>query len=636
MLQSIRDHAQGWIAWVIVSLIILTFALFGIDQYAQGDKIVVVAEVNGEEVTANEFLSLYDRQKNRLKNQFGDMYDQVVDDTELRDQVMDALVESEVIQQWASDHNMRVSDAQVFAMIESAPVFQKDGQFDKQLYQDILMRNGLNIARFEYEQRRFMVETQNRQLTMASAIATDQQVKNLAALQFQQRQVNTLRIDQRPFMEQAVPTAAEIESYYQANQDQYRVPEKVSIQYVLLSQADLAEKVEVTDQQLKAFYDNNKDQFVQPEQRQASHILIQINETTSEADAKKQITDIASKIEAGEDFEALAKAHSQDPGSANIGGDLGMFQQGMMVPEFDKAVFSMQPGEVSKPIKTDFGYHLIKLTQIQPKQTPEYDAVKTDVEAQLRRQLAEKTYFEKLEQLSTVAYEQADAIEPAADVTGLKVKTSELFSQQGGTDEVTSNPKVITAAFSEEVKQSKLNSATIELSPTESVVIRVKDVVPAQQQSLDEVSASIESDLKRQAGIQASAQKAAELQAQLQLGKVTMAELEEEGVEFAQLGWLSRENQSVLPQVTAAIFKAPKPKEQPTYTTFAMPTGDSMVLEVMDVKEGELPKQADSISQLKSALVEVSSVAEADARVKAMVTAAEVTIRDNYKTINLR
>lgn len=636
MLQSIRDHAQGWIAWVIVSLIILTFALFGIDQYAQGDKIVVVAEVNGEEVTANEFLSLYDRQKNRLKNQFGDMYDQVVDDTELRDQVMDALIESEVIQQWASDHNMRVSDAQIFAMIESAPVFQKDGQFDKQLYQDILMRNGLNIARFEYEQRRFMVETQNRQLTMASAIATDQQVKNLAALQFQQRQVNTLRIDQRPFMEQAVPTAAEIESYYQANQDQFRVPEKVSIQYVLLSQADLAENVAVTDQQLKAFYDSNKDQFVQPEQRQASHILIQINETTSEADAKKQITDIASKIEAGEDFEALAKAHSQDPGSANIGGDLGMFQQGMMVPEFDKAVFSMQPGEVSEPIKTDFGYHLIKLTQIQPKQTPEYDVVKTDVEAQLRRQLAEKSYFEKLEQLSTVAYEQADAIEPAADVTGLQVKTSELFSQQGGTDEVTSNPKVITAAFSEEVKQSKLNSATIELSPTESVVIRVNEVVPAQQQSLDDVSASIESDLKRQAGVQASAQKAAELQAQLQLGKVKMSELEEEGVEFAQLGWLSRENQSVLPQVTAAIFKAPKPKEQPTYTTFAMPTGDSMVLEVVDVKEGELPKQAAAVSQLKSALVEVSSVAEADARIKAMVASADVVIRDKYKTINLR
>lgn len=636
MLQSIRDHAQGWIAWVIVSLIILTFALFGIDQYAQGDKIVVVAEVNGEEVTANEFLSLYDRQKNRLKNQFGDMYDQVVDDTELRDQVMDALIESEVIQQWASDHNMRVSDAQVFAMIESAPVFQKDGQFDKQLYQDILMRNGLNIARFEYEQRRFMVETQNRQLTMASAIATDQQVKNLAALQFQQRQVNTLRIDQRPFMEQAVPTAAEIESYYQANQDQFRVPEKVSIQYVLLSQADLAENVAVTDQQLKAFYDSNKDQFVQPEQRQASHILIQFNETTSEADAKKQITDIASKIEAGEDFEALAKAHSQDPGSANIGGDLGMFQQGMMVPEFDKAVFSMQPGEVSEPIKTDFGYHLIKLTQIQPKQTPEYDVVKTDVEAQVRRQLAEKTYFEKLEQLSTVAYEQADAIEPAADVTGLQVKTSELFSQQGGTDEVTSNPKVITAAFSEEVKQSKLNSATIELSPTESVVIRVNEVVPAQQQSLDDVSASIESDLKRQAGVQASAQKAAELQAQLQLGKVKMSELEEEGVEFAQLGWLSRENQSVLPQVTAAIFKAPKPKEQPTYTTFAMPTGDSMVLEVVDVKEGELPKQAAAVSQLKSALVEVSSVAEADARIKAMVASADVVIRDNYKSLNLR
>lgn len=636
MLQSIRDHAQGWIAWVIVSLIILTFALFGIDQYAQGDKIVVVAEVNGEEVTANEFLSLYNRQQNRLKNQFGEMYDQVVDDAELRDQVMDALIESEVIHQWASDQNMRVSDAQVFAMIESAPVFQKDGQFDKQLYQDILMRNGLNVARFEYEQRRFMIETQNRQLTMASAIATDQQVNNLAALQFEQRQVNTLRIDQRPFMEQATPTAEEIEAYYQANQAQYRVPEKVRIQYVLLSQSDLAEQLTVTDQQLKAFYYTNKDQFVQPEQRQASHILIQINETTSEAEAKQKISEIASKVAAGEDFAALAKQHSEDPGSANIGGDLGMFQQGMMVPEFDQAVFSMQPGEVSEPIKTDFGYHLIKLTKIQPKQIPEYETVKADVEAQLRRQLAEKDYFEKLEQLSTVAYEQADAIEPAADVVGLKVNKSELFSQQGGTDKVTSNPKVITAAFSEEVKQSQLNSAAIELSPKESVVIRVDQVVPAQQQSLEEVRASIETDLKRQAGVKASAQKATELQAQLLAGKVKMADLESEGVEFAQLGWLSRENQSVLPQVTEAIFKAPKPKEQATYTVFAMPTGDSMILEVTNVKEGALPKEASAVAQLQSALVEVSSVTEADARIKAMVASAEVEIRDNYKSINLR
>jgi len=636
MLQSIRDHAQGWIAWVIVSLIILTFALFGIDQYAQGDKITVVAEVNGEDVTANEFLTLYDRQKNRLKNQFGEMYEQIVNDDELRDQVMDALIESKVIQQWSADHNMRVSDAQVFAMIESAPVFQKDGRFDKQVYQDILMRNGLNIARFEYEQRRFMVENQNRQLTMASAISTDQQVKNLAALQFQQRQVNTLRVDQRPFIEEAKPTEAAIEAYYQSHQDQYRIPEKVRIKYLLLSQDDLAKQLTVTDAEKKAFYDANKDQFIQPEQRQASHILIQIDETTTEAEAKQKITDIAAKIAAGNAFEDLAKKHSQDPGSAKIGGDLGMFQQGMMAPEFDQAVFSMQPGEVSEPIKTDFGYHIIKLTNIQPKRTPDYAEVQSDVEKQLRRQLAEKAYFEKLEEISTVAYEQADSIEPAAEVVGLQVSMSELFTQQGGADEVTSNPKVITAAFSDEVKNNKLNSAAIELSPTKSVVLRVDEVVAAKQQSLAEVKANIESDLKRQGGIKASAEKAEKLQAQLQLGEVKMAELEEEGIEFAELGWLTRENQSVLPQVTEAIFKAPKPTGQPVYTTFRMSTGDSMVLELTAVKEGALPEQKQAVSQLKSALVEVSSVAEVEARIKAMVASADVDVRQNYKTLNLR
>lgn len=636
MLQSIRDHAQGWIAWVIVSLIILTFALFGIDQYAQGDKTVMVAEVNGEDVSANEFLTLYDRQKNRLKTQFGEMYDQVVEDEALRDQVMDALIESEVVRQWTTDHNMRISDAQVFAMIQSAPVFQKDGQFDKQLYQDILMRNGMNVARFEYEQRRFMRENQNRQLTMASAIATDQQIQNLAALQFQQRQVNTLRVDQRPFIEQATIPEDAIEAYYQANQSQFMIPEKIRIKYVLLSQSELAEAITVTDEALKTFYNANKDQFTQPEQRQASHILIKIDETTSEAQAKQKIEEIAQKISAGESFAELAKMHSQDPGSAEIGGDLGFFQQGMMVPEFDQAVFSMEQGSVSDPIKTDFGYHLIQLSKIQPKRVPGYAEVKADVEAMLRRQLAEKSYFEKLEKLSTVAYEQADAIEPAAEVVGLEVKTSELFTQQGGMDPVLSNPKVITAAFSEEVKKSKLNSAAIEISPTESVVIRIAEVVDAKQQSLEDVKVTIERDLKRQAGIKASADLAAELQAQLQSGEVKLSDLAKEGVEYAELGWLTRENQAVLPQVTEAIFKASKPKAQPVYTTFKMPTGDSMVIELKAVKEGQLPEQKQAVSQLKTALVEVSSVAEVDARIKAMVAAAEVDVKQNYKTLNIR
>ncbi|MDX1353470.1 MAG: SurA N-terminal domain-containing protein, partial [Thiomicrorhabdus sp.] len=200
MLQAIRDHAQGWIAWVIVGLIILTFALFGIDQYARGDKVVVVAEVNGQDITANQFLTLYNRQKQRLQQQFGDLYDQVVQDEDLREQVLDALVESEEIRQFAENNNMVISDPQLATAIHSADVFQQDGKFSQKVYEDVLLRNGLNVARFEYEQRQFLSENQYKNLTLSSAFATASEVDQLASLQGQQRNVSYLRVDQRPFL----------------------------------------------------------------------------------------------------------------------------------------------------------------------------------------------------------------------------------------------------------------------------------------------------------------------------------------------------------------------------------------------------------------------------------------------------
>uniref|UniRef100_Q31GN2 Periplasmic chaperone PpiD n=1 Tax=Hydrogenovibrio crunogenus (strain DSM 25203 / XCL-2) TaxID=317025 RepID=Q31GN2_HYDCU len=634
MLQSIRNHAQGWIAWVIVGLIILTFALFGIDQYAKGDKIIVVAEVNGEDVTANEFLTLYSRQQARLKNQFGEMYDQVVKDQQLRDEVMDALIESEVVRQWADSHNMMISNQQLSATIESAEVFQKDGQFDQQLYQDILLQNGLNVARFEYEQRQFLIENQNRQLTMASAITNDTQLAQLAALQFQQRKVNYLRVDQRPFMQEAQITDDEIQTYYNKHKEDFITPEQVVLSYVLLSKKDLADKVSVDDAILKRFYQDNKDQFTQPEKRQASHILVKVDAESQDAEAQKTIKEIQAKLADGEDFAALAKTYSDDPGSANMGGDLGLFQQGMMVPAFDKAVFSMKLNEISDPVKTEFGYHLIKLTKIQPKKMQAFNEVKAEVETLYRRQQADKQYFDELEQLNTIAYEQADSLIPAADAVGLKIETTDPFSRVGGDDEITSNGKVITAAFSEEVKKSGLNSSAIEISPDVSVVVRVKKVIDEKQQSLADVKVDIEKILKREAGVKASAELAKTLREKLLKGEQKMADLKKDGVEYSNVGWLERENRRVLPQLTQAIFKAPKPKEgQPTYTTYALPTGDSVVIEVSDVKEGNLPDDQSQLAQMKAALVQLAGVSEVDARIKAMVAAADIERKENYKTI---
>jgi peptidyl-prolyl cis-trans isomerase D len=634
MLQSIRDHAQGWIAWVIVGLIILTFALFGIDQYAKGDKIVTVAEVNGEDVSAREFLTLYQQQKARLKKQFGDMYDQVVDDEELREQVMDALIESVVVRQWAQDHNMIVSDQQLSATIQSAEVFQKDGQFDQQTYQNILMRNGLNVARFEQQQRQHLIETQNRQLTMSSALVSDVQVDALMTLQAQEWDVNYLRVDHRPLMEKVSVTDQEIQDYYQSNREAFVQPEQVVISYVRLSQGQIAESLEVEEQALKTYYQNNQDLFTQPEERQASHILIQVNEERSQEAALEKIQTLQQQLQEGTDFAELAKKHSEDPGSANAGGDLGRFQQGLMVPEFDQAVFSLDKGALSEPVKTEFGYHLIKVTDVAPSETPAFDRIRDEVEKTYRDMQAEQRYYEQLETLNTLAYEQPDTLAPAADALNLEIVTTEPVSRNRAEGDVLGHSKVINTAFSDEVKNEGLNSESIQLSESEAVVLRVDDVVPEAQKPLEEVKASIRQQLIAEKARKASEDKAAELQASLRKGEVETAELESEVVEYHPVGWMGRDYPQMLPPLVEAIFKAPKPaSDQATYSTYALPTGDSVVIEVLGVRTGEMPEADKTREQLTTALTNLSATAEVQARLSAMLSKAEVRRKDNYKTL---
>ena len=633
MLQSIREKSQGWIAWVIVGLIIITFALFGIDQYAQLEKTVVVAEVNGDEITGNEFISLYNRQKQRLQSQFGDMYDQIVDDKELRSQVLDSLIESKVIQQWAESNNMFVSDAQLARAIQSADVFHKDGIFDEATYQSVLARNGLSAARFEYEQRQFLAEQQFRQITATSAFSTDTQLELLARLLFQERKLSYLRIDQRPLAKMVEVSEEQIASFYDNNQADFVIPEKITLDYLLLSQDNLAKKVIITEDDLQDYYEDNKNEFTLAERRQASHILIRIDAPAQEESALKEITEIQAKLAEGASFETLARERSQDPGSASLGGDLGMFQQGMMVTEFDNAVFSMEIGQVSEPIKTDFGYHLIKLVAIEEKSTKPFEDVKATVEEQFRLRAAEKQYFDLLEQLSTITYEQSDSLVPAADAIGVEIQTTQPFSRQGGEGEVASNSKVLAAAFSEDVKKRGMNSPVIELTPTSSVVVRINTVIDAQQKELADVASEIAKEIQRQAGVKASSDLAKEILAKVQTGEATLDDLVKEGVELKVLGWLNRENRQVLPEVTQALFKAPKPEDTPSYVVATLPTGDSLVLEISAVKEGKLPEEAGLKSQLLTAVEQVLATSEMDARVGALIEQADIDKKAVYQTI---
>ena len=631
MLQSIRNHAQGWIAWVIVGLIILTFALFGIEQYAQGDKSVAVAEVNGEEVSSSEFVNLYNRQKVRLQQQFGDMYETVVDDEELRKQVLDALIESALIQQWAQDNGMIISDPQLAATVQAVPAFQKDGVFDQETYKSILLRNNLSIPRFEYEQRKFLLEDQYRRLSVGSEFSAKQTIEQLAHLQLQERELSYLRVDQRPFLDTVSIDDAEIAAFYEKNREQYIESEKAKFDYIELSKVKIAQGIPASAEDLEKYYQENQSLFATKEKRQAKHILVMIDENQTQEQAQAKIAEIEKKLAEGEDFSALAKEYSQDPGSAASGGDLGSFEQGMMVPEFDEAVFSMKEGEVSAPVKTEFGLHLIQLVKVMEAAVKPYDEVAAEVKTNYQNQMADQQYFDLLEQLNVLVYEQADTLQVAAESLGLSVETSDWVERSGGKGAIFSNSKVLKEAFSDPVLLDGVNSTPVELSANRAVVVRINEYKAERPQSLDEVRADILQDLTRDAAIAEAKKTAEEILPKLKAGEAGQSFMRD-GIEWQTVGWIERNSNRLLPQITEEAFKVKKPAlGESEWSLMQLSTGDSLLLQITGVREGAMVDE--QLPALEKGINELMANAEITARLAALKESAEIEKKELYLTI---
>lgn len=628
MLLAIREKVQGWVAWAIVIVLIVPFALWGIDQYATGDRTVVVAEVNGENITGTEFIRFYNRQRMRLQQQFGDMYDQVVEDQELREQVLDAMIESRLIKQWAQKQGLLISDQQLASVIQAADVFQDNGVFSEQVYQDILLRNGLTVSSFEFEQRQFLIENQFRALTTSSVFVTASELEAIYQLQNQRRDIDYIRLDQRIFRDQIEVTEAQKLAFYEANQDSFVVPEKVVIDYVTLSMDDVAKTIEISDEQARDFYQANVGLFTQPEMRRASHILIR----GDEADSLATIAEVQAKLAGGQDFESLAREYSQDPGSAMNGGDLEYFEQGMMVPEFDEVVFNMALNEVSDVVATDFGWHLIMLTGIRELQALAFEEVQDEVTHQLRLEMAERIYFEKLEDLNTLAYEQPDSLEPLLSIVSGGIKTSEPFGRDGGKGWLSQN-RVLEATFSDDVFKSRLNSIAIEVEPNRSLVLRINNYTPEYLQAYEAVADQIKARLIRDASIAKSAELADEVMAQIEAG-ANPEELVRKGVEWHPVGWIERQNHQVLPQISDAAFKSVKPKEgQVSWTRTQVPTGDSVLIRVKQVDVLENEDSRSQMTQLEQALDSIYQAAEIEARMASIKAEANITKRSVFETI---
>lgn len=590
MLQSIRDRAQGWLAWIIVGLIIIPFALWGVQEYVGVGAGVNVATVNGVDITQQRFQRVYDQQRQRLRALLGGDFNSQ-DETRIKQTVLDNLIRDEVIRQTAEALKLRVSNAQLAQEVGAIPQFQENGRFSPQLFQQALRAQGLSAEGLESQLRQGLIMEQLNTGVTVTSIITPAELDQAIRIKNQQRDIGYLVLPWANFKEGVNPDEGAVQKYYEQNREQLASPEQVSIEYIELSAQALASQIIPDEQELNKFYEEHAATYATPEQRRASHILISVDKAADEAAvtaAKAKAQEIHQRLIKGEDFTKVAKEVSQDPASAPQGGDLGFFGKGVMDKAFEDRVFSLKAGELSEPVRSAFGFHIIKLTEIKPAVTKTLAEVRPDLVKELQQRKAQQMFFEKTEPLTNLSFENPDTLAVASKELGLPIQSSALFDRKGG-EGITFNPKVVTAAFSEDILKRGFNSEPIEIGDNRLVVLRVKEHKPAAQRSLDEVRQTIVEQLRTEMA-QAKARAAGEaFMERLKKGEDPAAIAKEYRVEWVKSGLIGRDETKINPQIVRAAFRLNKPAKDalPAVGGEPLESGDYAVLAVYAVREGD-------------------------------------------------
>ncbi len=580
MLTKIREKAQGAFAWGILILICVPFALWGINNYLDTGKEAPVASVGDKDFYQRDLNKAYEQYSQNLRGMG-------IDEQTLKAQALQKLVKDEVLLQYVHAEGLVATDNEAREFIKSLPYFQVDGKFSDKQYKALLSSQRISSGEFVNRIKNALVMEQFQRGIVESSFATQYDVESFFKIQNQQRDVDYVTVPVQPLAEQ--PTAEEISAYYQQHQDLYRTPEQVSVEYIELSLENIAKKVVVTDDKLKAFYEEQKDLYTTPERRKISHILFAINDKTDAktalAKAEKAKQDLASK-----DFAALAAEVSDDKLTAKKGGDLGLFNAGVMDKAFEDAANSLQLGEVSNPVKSAFGYHLIKVTELVPGTIKSFDSVKNEVAKAYQKAQAENAFYEAGEKLTELSYENPDNLQTVADALGLSVQKSALFTRDKG-EGIAADEKIRSAAFSEEVLQGN-NSAPIELTTERLAVVRLMEHKPAAKRGLDEVKQEVAALLAKENARLRAAEKARQIKARLLAGEPLQTVAAENKLEIKTAKGLMRSKNALPEQLSDAIFKAAKPVGgKPSVFIAALPAGEQVVVSLSKVTAGIMSEE---------------------------------------------
>jgi len=629
MLEYIRNRAHGIIAWIIVSGLILTFGLWGIHQYFGGGANPTVAKVNGTPITQQQLQFAYYQYRQRLEQMLGSNFNpQMFPEAQMKQQVLQSLITKQMLIDAAHKAGLRVSDAQLGAVIRGINAFQRDGKFSEAAYEAALRAQGLGVQRFEHDFRRELAVDQLRGGVENSAFATDSEAQAFHRLQAQTRDVGYLVVPFAGYEKGVKVSDKEIQAYYDGHPDAFKLPEEVKVAYLELSRDAIANTIKVSDATLRQHYEQHKQAYTVPEERRARHILITVPKDADKATvekARKKAEDLLAKLHNGASFAALAKKYSQDPGSADKGGDLGFFQRGAMTKAFADAVFSLKkPGQIAGPVRSPYGFHIIQLEAIRPSKMESFDQVKAQIKREIQQNRAYQQFSDEEDRLNNITYEHPDTLTVAADQLGLTIKHSDYFSRSSGKG-IFAKAKVVRAAFSSDVLQDGNNSDLVELSPGNVVVLRVEGHRPARRQKLSAVRDEIIKAVTRQKAIAAAKATADALLKSIREGADPAKLGADHQLKWTEAKSVGRQGGDKVPSaVVHALFAMPRPDgKKPSLQRVALADGDQAVVALEAV---QAPKPAKSETTVADQLAKLDGQAAFDAMRTAIRERSDIEI----------
>lgn len=589
MLDRIREGSKGPVAKIILFLIIITFALTGVSGYLGGGSEDSVAEVNGEKISRIDFDRAYQNERARMEEQLGDFFETLVGDEsymrDFRSGVLERLIEERLATQFAREQGFRPGPNTIRDNIRQMSEFQVAGQFSNDRYNALLMNAGFTPEQF----RDYMANELGRSAMLTGLMTSEfmlpHEGERYQQLQNQRRSGEYLRIPVDSYTDSVTVSEAEIEAFYYDNEERFETDERIRIEYVVLDFNDILDTVEVSESQARTYYDENPANFRSPERREIAHILIEGND----AEARERIEALLARIEAGEDFAAVAASDSDDTFSGEDGGNLGRLERGMIDPDVEDAGFALdEEGAVSGVVESEFGFHIVQLTRLQRSEVDDFAEVRDDIVENLRRQRAEEEYFAIQQDLSRISFEMPETLEPAAEQTGLELQVSDWMGRRG--NEQFDDPRILREVFSSDVARDNLNSELIELDER-SYVVRAAEYEAASVRPLDEVRDDIE-----QALLLRKAREEAQMFAEQLLENYRAGELPA-GVSMETFDSITRFNEDVPGEVINQLFRLPAPVDGGVSADITdLRDGDIAIVAVTAIAEGEV--NTDELAQL--------------------------------------